>query len=339
VSHPSDLELDAFLNRTASAIGLADVGGHLANCAECRARLSARSNVEGAFAALYRQVVQTPSEEHLTEEAVQVLAEGGLSPDEEAHLARCSSCRAEVEDLKKFIASRRRPGFFRPRYWIPVAAAIVVAISIVAWRQIQSGPRLPAEYSALVKQVKERQRLEIAPVVGALKRTPEQLLGEPLKGSGFVLMDPVREATLTDRPRFSWSPRTGASTYRVDVYDQDFRKVAESPQIASPWWSPAQAFEPGHTYSWTVTARVGKEEIREPSPPVPEARFIVLGADDAARLRDAAQKYPNDHLLLAALYAQAGVIDEARRELKRLAEAEPDSDVPRRLENSLDGRQ
>ncbi len=198
---------------------------------------------------------------------------------------------------------------------------------------------MPPEYAEIVAQARSSGRLEVAPAIAALSRSKEQPLGDLIQGSGFSLTHPVNEASISDRPRFSWSVLFGADNYRVNIYDENFGKVAESPEISSTSWTPSQALDPSHTYSWTVTARIGKREIREPVPPSPEARFKVLSPSQASQLREAAQKYPNDHLLLAALYAKAGAIDDARRELKALAANDPGSDLPRRLANSLDGRQ
>jgi len=344
VHHLSDLELDAFLNRAASVPGLAGAGKHLAECPQCQARAEERAGIGDGVAALYRQVAQSLPEEHLSEEDVQVLAKGGLLPNPAsrlyAHLDRCDSCRAEVDDLKQFIASRRRPQSFRAQYWIPIAALLLAAISILAWRSMHNAPHLPAEYAALVERVRSTNQLEVAPAVAALGRGRlEQLLGEPEKAPGFALISPLKEATMSDRPTFSWSSLPGASSYRVDIYDENFGKAAESPDVTATSWTPAQSLDSSHTYSWTVTARIGKQEIRQPVPPAPEARFKVLAPAEAAQLRDAAQKYPNDHLLLAALYARAGAIEEARRELNALQADGPSSDLARRLAASLDGLQ
>jgi hypothetical protein len=53
-------------------------------------------------------------------------------------------------------------------------------------------------------------------------------------------------------------------------------------------------------------------------------------------LNDARKRFPNAHLLLAALYARAGVLEEARKELKILESANPGSPLVPQLEKSLD---
>ena len=100
-------------------------------------------------------------------------------------------------------------------------------------------------------------------------------------------------------------------------------------------WVVTQSLTPGQVYSWTVTARVGARDIREPVPPAPEAKFAVLSKARIDRLREAERQYPGAHLLLAALYAEAGAFWDARRHLAVLQQANPDSDLVRRRSASL----
>jgi hypothetical protein len=62
----------------------------------------------------------------------------------------------------------------------------------------------------------------------------------------------------------------------------------------------------------------------------------VLAPDEVERLSDARRRFPNSHLLLAALYARAGALEEARAELKILGSADPGSTLVPQLEKSLD---
>jgi hypothetical protein len=91
------------------------------------------------------------------------------------------------------------------------------------------------------------------------------------------------------------------------------------------------ALQPGATYIWQVTAVKDGEQILSSSAPPREARFRVLSAAQAAELSRAAREHANSHLVLGTLYAQAGLLDDAERELRALLVTNPQSAVARKL--------
>jgi len=52
-----------------------------------------------------------------------------------------------------------------------------------------------------------------------------------------------------------------------------------------------------------------------PAPPAPPAIFRIISQRERDELVRARAEAGDDHLLLALLYARAGIVDEARREL------------------------
>jgi hypothetical protein len=52
-------------------------------------------------------------------------------------------------------------------------------------------------------------------------------------------------------------------------------------------------------------------------------------------LNQARREHPDAHLLLGLLYARAGLADEAEREMKTLARLNPDSEIVRKLMQSI----
>ena len=67
----------------------------------------------------------------------------------------------------------------------------------------------------------------------------------------------------------------------------------------------------GQILNWQVTARTKAGARPRPAPPAPEARFLVLAADVVARIEKIRGEHPGNPLLIAALYANAGALDEA----------------------------
>ena len=117
----------------------------------------------------------------------------------------------------------------------------------------------------------------------------------------------------------------------VDIFDDGFNKVASSPPIKGTEWQPHAVLSRGALYRWQVTAVVNGEEVKSPVRPAPDAKFKVLDANAANRLADARAKHSRSHLLLGVLYAEAGLLADAERELGALVKKNPDSAVARRL--------
>lgn len=367
IPHVTDTELDAFIQRTASASDLVKIDQHIAGCADCRARMQARAG--RALGWLQREINGSSSEDHLSFDAIAALAEGNDVPEAREHLRACSRCQAEVDDLTQAVRSdRERPGAApaKPRrlqIWAIAAGLCAVSLIPVWWKLTRTAPSLASMTASvndaggtvgvdqngvlhssrafaqsdadMVKAALQSGALEVQGIAANLGRKQEQLLGAPSKGNAFALEKPVAEAVLTDRPAFAWAALAGASSYRVSVYDEKFRKVMESPELTANSWIAVELLPRASVYSWTVTARLGQTEIREPIPPAPEAKFVVLGQDEVDRLRETQRRYPDSHLLLATLFAKAGAVDDARQQLRILESQNPGSPVVLRLESSL----
>ena len=130
-------------------------------------------------------------------------------------------------------------------------------------------------------------------------------------------------AVMTDRPTFRWKPVAGASRYVVAIFDENFNQVAASPAITAAEWQLDQPLPRGRVYNWQVSATVGGKTVHSPVPPAPEARFQVAPPEAVAQIESARREHPANHLLLAALYARAGALDDAAAELDGLAATDP----------------
>ncbi|HWT01118.1 MAG TPA: zf-HC2 domain-containing protein [Pyrinomonadaceae bacterium] len=146
---------------------------------------------------------------------------------------------------------------------------------------------------------------------------------------------PVGKVLRSDAPTFRWQPLAGASSYTVNVFDTDFRKVATAAALGSTEWTPPRALGRGRLYSWQVTAVKDGQEITSPAPPAPEAKFRILDDSQNRKLERAEQQHADSHLTLGVLYAQAGLLDEAEREFQALVEANPSSVPARELLKSV----
>ena len=192
---------------------------------------------------------------------------------------------------------------------------------------------LPPAYQNLLAKALSTQRIEKSSQLQGLTRPPSALMGSDNKTDRFVVLAPAGTVLLTDKPAFRWSTMGGASGYVVEVYDDQFKLVATSPQLTDPSWTTTLAR--GKVYSWQVKALKDGEEFTSPRPPAPQAKFRILDQAKANELARARRAYANSHLTLALLYADAGLIQEAEQQLRLLRRANPNSAVARSLLRSI----
>jgi hypothetical protein len=106
----------------------------------------------------------------------------------------------------------------------------------------------------------------------------------------------------------------------VSIFDDQQKRVEQSGELTATHWKPATDLAPGKVYEWQVRATAGDTTELAPGAGGAAARFLVLDAAAATRLRQLADRHSGDHLLLGVLYAQAGALDLAESELASAGE-------------------
>ena len=197
--------------------------------------------------------------------------------------------------------------------------------------KLSGADALPPAYQDRVKKALTSQRIERSSQLQGLTRPPSSLMGSGNQPREFSVVEPVGSVSLTDRPAFRWSAMEGATAYVVEVYDDQFKLAASSPQLTSRSWTATQSLPRGKVYSWQVKAIKDGQEITSPRPPAPQAKFRILDQSKASELARAKRAYSSSHLTLGLLYAEAGLLQEAEREFRLLLRANPNSDVARAL--------
>src|SRR5262245_24142142 len=157
--------------------------------------------------------------------------------------------------------------------------------------------------------------------------------------AAFVLLDPVGRIVTDDRPTFRWRPLNGAISYKLTVTDPEagYKEVAASPELRETKWTVDRPLERGRIYTWQVIARADGREVKAPAPNR-EAKFKLLEQARADEITRAEKVYAGRRLALGLLYAQAGLLDEAEREIKALVAANPQSPVAKNLLRDLRAR-
>lgn len=195
--------------------------------------------------------------------------------------------------------------------------------------KLSGADNLPATYQNLLKKALTSQRIERSSQLQGLTRASSTLMGSGDKPREFAVVEPVGSVVLSNQPAFRWSTLEGATGYVVEVYDEQFKLVASSPELTSRSWTTPLAR--GKVYSWQVKAIKDGQEVTSPRPPAPQAKFRVLDQAKANEIARAKRDFPSSHLTLGLLYADAGLLREAEQEFRLLRRANPDSDVARNL--------
>jgi hypothetical protein len=188
---------------------------------------------------------------------------------------------------------------------------------------------LPAAYQNLLKKTLSTERIERSSQLQGLTRPPSSLMSSDNQKDEFSVLEPAGNVLNTNQPAFRWSAMEGATGYVVEVYDEQFKLVASSPQLTSRSWTTTLPY--GNVYSWQVKAIKDGQEITSPRPPAPQAKFRVLDEKKVNELARAKRAYGSSHLTLALLYADAGLLKEAEQELRQVQRANPNSNLVRPL--------
>lgn len=195
----------------------------------------------------------------------------------------------------------------------------------------------PPDVRLAVSRALRARRVEPPSALGGLAEGEGgTLMGGGNTGASFAPRSPVGKVVRETRPAFSWSPRAGAQSYTVAVVDAKFRPVTQSQTLDQTSWTPTAPLARGAVYSWQVTATLEDgTKVTAPAAPAPQARFRVLDAEAHDRLTRLEKAAPNSRLARGVAYAQAGLLDEAEAELRRLLKENPRSQVARDLLRSL----
>ncbi|HKP83140.1 MAG TPA: hypothetical protein VJT69_14010 [Pyrinomonadaceae bacterium] len=219
----------------------------------------------------------------------------------------------------------------------PQPAPVVVAqlndggsvLSLDQEGKLSGADNLPPAYQNLLKKALTSQKIERSSELQGLIRPSSTLMGSDNKPREFAVVEPVGNVVLSNQPSFRWTTLEGATGYVVEVYDDQFKLVASSPELTNRSWTTSLAR--GKVYSWQVKAIKDGQEVTSPRPPAPQAKFRVLDQGKANEIAKAKRAYGSSHLTLGLLYADAGLLREAEQEFRLLRRANPDSDVARNL--------
>jgi len=174
-------------------------------------------------------------------------------------------------------------------------------------------------------------KLQGSPALVQLASQSSTLLSESSNGLPFRLMSPLGLVVRSEQPTLRWHALDGAQSYHVIVTDAELNEVAASPTLNTTQWRISKPLKAGGIYSWQVTAMKDGEKITSPVLPAPQAKFKVLDRATAEVLLKAERAYPDSHLTLGVLYAEAGLLDDAEQQLRQFISNNPRNDIAQKL--------
>src|SRR5262249_49439001 len=183
---------------------------------------------------------------------------------------------------------------------------------------------------ALTKALR-RSNLEL-PRFEQFEEAPGVLMGPGPYTASFSVRSPIAGMIEESRPLLAWVPAAEDATYYVTIREVRSGHRIHSPPLQETQWKPAASLVRGGDYCWEVKAVFSDGRwTLAPAPPQPAARFRIVAKSDEMHLKQARALYPKSHLLLGVLYAKAGLIAPAKKELESLALTNPKSLVAKKL--------
>jgi hypothetical protein len=219
-------------------------------------------------------------------------------------------------------------GWERPRAnKTSVAATVTHSLAPVPTAVIQTrDTRLADEIAALPEDVRpavseaiQHGKLRLPTDLSQFLGRAHTLPGAPEANTGFALLGPFGETIAETRPEFRWQPLAGATRYSVVIVDAGLHPVQRSPALRTTVWRPRRPLRRGQTYLWQVTATLrGRSTVVASGPSSAEALLRIVPSKLADELAQFRRGHEEAHLVLGALYAQAGMLTESADELRKV---------------------
>jgi predicted anti-sigma-YlaC factor YlaD len=195
---------------------------------------------------------------------------------------------------------------------------------------------LPADVRPAVSDAIQQGKLRFPTDLSQFRERAQTLSGARDANTGFALLDPVGEAIAETRPELRWQPLAGAIRYSVAIVDAGLHPVQRSPALRTTGWRPRRPLRRGRTYLWQVTATLrGGSTVVASGPLFPEALLRIIPSKLADELAQFRHGHEEAHLVLGALYAQAGMLTDSAAELRKVLPGDSSYGTAEKLLESL----
>jgi len=340
-------QLEAYVDNEADAADREIVDSHVELCRTCREELrdlqEFRLSLQGREASSHLHQAQQDRQPVFGSALGLEESLGPLTLHSSASVGDSQALAAGTGPRASFW--ERATHFWRyPGYLAGVASAVAIVL-VVVWsvpsrRYVSKGPddgtQSGPSNSEPDRYVAAGPKLQTPAELAALIGKPETLLGSATQSTPFALLAPVGTFVEDARPMFRWQPLSGATSYKITVFDSALNEVAASPALSGKAWKSSVPLERGKVYMWQVAATRGGEQVVAPVPPAPEAKFEILDLSQANSLAQVKREQPNAHFTLGRAYASSGVLDEAEREFRLVSDSDADYALAQKFIHDLE---
>ena len=172
--------------------------------------------------------------------------------------------------------------------------------------------------------------LRMPAAIEVLDRTPSiAVRGNRAASQSFSIIRPFATVLNYDRPTFSWTALSGATSYTVSVFDADLHLIKTSEPLHETHWLMPDRLAADIKYTWIVTALKDGQEITAPALPA-RGEFKILGKPELIKLNRKLTRTPS-HAARGVIYAEAGLLDEAEKEFQTQLTLRPADERARQL--------
>jgi len=182
-------------------------------------------------------------------------------------------------------------------------------ISITASREVHGTEAFPQEWQAPIREMLRTGKVHVpASEIESLHAMRDIGANACVRPGGV--------AVRSDRPTFEWRSAGRAMRYRVVIYEWGrLEPVVRSEEVSAARWQPEEPLKRGIDYRWEL------EELTPgiaDAPVVGRAQFRVLDARKLTQIEEQERSALGSRLVLAAIYLNAALLDDAERELQSL---------------------
>lgn len=192
--------------------------------------------------------------------------------------------------------------------------------------------RIPEGLESEVERALGGRALRLNPELEDLKELDGAVRGAEGEPEPLRLAGPLGTLVREVRPRLRWTGQEGATLYVATIVDDRFNPVAESAPLAALEWRPEVELERGRVYQWQVTAFKGDERIESRLRQIGLFKVIGAGELDSVLQGEAGV---DSALVRAVLYAKAGLLEDAERELRKLDRSGNDGRLRDKLRRAI----
>jgi hypothetical protein len=294
--HPDHEQLVALVDHQLDDIDREWILSHVEDCAICKADLEDLRQVQASL------VVRRP---RVKREFAIVAAAAGVV------LSIWMGYRNRAPQSDEPVATPVAQTQLPPVTPVPAASSSAPAPAATSTSAAPATSVLTEDERGRVARALASGRMEMPPNMDVLRGHAGTLLGSDASAPVFRPVTPLAMAVLETRPQFSWTPRAGARSYAVTIFDERFREIAKSGSVKTTTWKPRQDLPRGRVLQWQITATIDEGIAISPAPPNPEARFIILDNVTVANLARERKRLATEPVALGLELARAGLFAEA----------------------------